>query len=382
MFEQNISDKDIFNDLSIDGLMRNFEDDDLTKSLIKPLFDLLKSLPIEESFKQAFENPESSDIMMKMFPGLKENPTMDGFFKSFSKMNFNLNELEGYKDLRQTVQHGIGINRDKIFDTEDPFDSIRKSYDKLGFSHDQIKQNFNYSPNWFEDISNEYLKLDIHGYQEDKVNIKKGRKETFTNTTDDAFHAAFASTCNFYVINDNKSYKKSKKVYENLNIITRVLKPDEFLDFYKMFLDYNDPLIDLKIIQDILNSDNCKESKTEEGIYKTYCFPNFIFGFFNKIVCFFPTNKSDENSIFLSQDKPTNWFFLNKEVETLVKRLLIYFGNDLNTDGELKLNEFNNEKWDGRKWKFGNLTLRLQAMNGFVQLHWDFENDRLIGDKS
>src|SRR5690606_13762843 len=141
------------------------------------------------------------------------------------------------------------------------------------------------NPKWFDDITNEYLKLDIHGYQEDKVNIKKGRKETFKNTTEDGFHASFASTCNIYVLNDNKSYKKTTKVYEKLNVNKRVFKPDEFTDFYKKFLDYNDPKVDLRIMQDILNSNNFSESKNEHGIYKAYYFPFFLFGFFNKIIC-------------------------------------------------------------------------------------------------
>lgn len=376
LFEQNISDKNTLNDISIDGLLKNFEDDELTKSLIKPMFDLLKSIPIEESFKQAFETPESSEVMEKMFPGLKENPTIDGFFKSFSKMNFNLNELDGYKDLRKTVQSGTGINRDKIFDTENPFEFIQKTYDKLGINPENFYPEYKNAPKWFDNITNTYLKLDMHGYQEDTVNIKKGRKETFKNTTDDAFHAAFASTCNIYVVNDNRSYKKTKKVFEELKINTRVFKPNEFLDFYKRFLDYNNPIIDLRIMQDILNSEIFYESKTEDGIYKTYYFPYFLFGFFNKIICFFPTDESDESSTFLSQDKPTNWFIIPKEIETLVKRLLIYFGTDLNNQGEFKPDEYNNEKWDGRKWKFKNLILRLQAIKGFVQLYWDFEDEK------
>src|SRR5690606_39554456 len=91
-----------------------------TKGIGKSLINLLKSIPLEESFKQAFENPESAEQMDKMFPGLKENPTMEGFFKSFSKMNLNLNESDGYQELRKTVQGGLGINRDKIFDSNDP----------------------------------------------------------------------------------------------------------------------------------------------------------------------------------------------------------------------------------------------------------------------
>ncbi len=118
------------------------------------MFDLLKSIPIEESFKQAFETPESSEVMEKMFPGLKENPTIDGFFKSFSKMNFNLNELDGYKDLRKTVQSGTGINRDKIFDTENPFEFIQKTYDKLGFNPENFYPEYKNAPKWFDNITN------------------------------------------------------------------------------------------------------------------------------------------------------------------------------------------------------------------------------------
>ena len=84
LFEQRIEEKDLFNDLSLDGLMNIFEQDDLTKSIGKSLINLLKSIPLEESLKQAFENPESAEQMDKMFPGLKENLTMEGFFKSFS----------------------------------------------------------------------------------------------------------------------------------------------------------------------------------------------------------------------------------------------------------------------------------------------------------
>ncbi len=373
LFNQNIADKNTFNDISIDGLMKSFEGDESTINLIKPMFDLLKSISIEESFKQAFENPESAEIMEKMFPGLKENPTMDGFFKSFSQMNFNLNEQEGYKDLRQIIQSGTGINRDKIFDIENPFEHIDKSYKNTGISLDKTNVNSEYSPKWFNDISDEYLKLDMHGYQEDKVNIKKGRKETFKNTTDDAFHAAFASTCNIYVINDNKSYKKTTQVFEKLDINTRVLKPDEFLDFYKKFLNNENPQIDLKIMHDIINSNSFHDSETEDGIYRTFYFPFFLFGFFNKIMCFYPKSDTSESMTLLSQDKPTNWFIIDKEIKILVEKLLRYFGPDIEAKGELKADEFNREKWEGRKWKFENLTLRLQGINGFVQLYWDID---------
>jgi hypothetical protein len=76
----------------------------------------------------------------------------------------------------------------------------------------------------------------MHGYQEDKVNTQKGRKETAINTIDDALHAAFAATCNFYVTNDRKAYKKTKMIYKKMQKDTMVLKPDEFVSYYNEFL--------------------------------------------------------------------------------------------------------------------------------------------------
>jgi hypothetical protein len=380
LFEESKADKDKFNDISINGIMKNFKGDDELTRVVKPIFDLIRSIPLDDSFKKAFETPESSEIMEKIFPGLKENLTMEGFFESFSKMNYSLNELEGYKDLRQTVQKGTGINRDKIFDTKNPFEFIQKTYNRLGFNPDNYKTESKNSPKWFDDISNAYLKLDMHGYQEDKVNIKKGRKETFKNTTDDASHAAFASTCNFYVINDNKSYRKTKEVFKELNINTAVFKPNEFLDFYNKFLSLENSVIDLNIMHHLLQSDDFHESKAEDGTSKTYLFPYFIFGFFNKIMCFIPDNNEEDNLLILSQNKPTNWFILDKEVDNLINRLLEYFGNDVENKMGLKKGEFNKKKWDGRKWHFEKFTLRLQAINGYVQLYWDYEKENPEGN--
>ena len=99
------------------------------------------------------------------------------------------------------------------------------------------------------------------------------------------------------------------------------------------------------------------------------------------MVIFYPNDENEDVTTFLSQDKPTNWFILNKEVELLLKRLLLFFGNDIDDEGELKPDEFDIEKWNGRKWKFGNTTWRLQGMNGFVQLYLDFENKKPAGNK-
>ena len=116
-------------------------------------------------------------------------------------------------------------------------------------------------------------------------------------------------------------------------------------------------------------------------MFRTFYFPYFLFGFFNKIGSFYPNNSQEETCTFLSQDKPTHWFVIDEEVRKLVNRLLTYFGNDIDNEGELKINEFNKDKWNGRKWKFNKLTLRLQSINGYVQLYLDFENEKPAGNR-
>lgn len=370
LFEQRIEEKDLYKDISLEGLINIFEQNDLTKGIGKSLINLLKSIPLEESFKQAFENPESAEQMDKMFPGLKENPTMEGFFKSFSKMYINLNESDGYQELRKIVQGGLGINRDKIFDSNNPFKIIDEKYKQIGTSPNQFIDNTKNAPEWFNEITNEYLLLDMHGYQEDKVNIKKGRKETFKNTTEDAFHAAFASICNFYVINDNKSYKKTKLIYEKLGINTIVLKPFEFIEYYQKYLDIKDVILNFIIPFEIIKTADFYEEIMETATLRTYYVPFFFFGFFNKIMVLIPKDGS-ETLILLSQNGPSNHRVYSMEIQHLYKQLCEILGEDIENLGQIKDEEFKEKEWIGRKWRLDEVTFRLTRTNGHFQLYFD-----------
>ena len=94
LFEERVEQKDLFNDFSIDGLMEVFNSSELGKKLGIPIMESLKSLKLEDSFKQASENPESAEMMEKIFPELKDDLTMEGWFETFNKMLKGLNENE------------------------------------------------------------------------------------------------------------------------------------------------------------------------------------------------------------------------------------------------------------------------------------------------
>jgi hypothetical protein len=371
LFEQRVEMKDTFKDISLDGLSEIFNQDESTKEIGEAFINSLKSISLGEDFIQALENPETAEQMEKMFPGLKENPTMEGFFQSFSKMNIALNESDDYKYLREIVQDGFGINRDKIFNIEEPYKLIDKEQNNKNILIDEHLDSSKNAPEWFNKISNEYVLLDMFGYQEDNVNIKKGRKETFKNTTEDAFHASFASTCSFYVLNDKKSYNKTKKIYEKLSIKTIVLKPEEFVDYYNKYLNIQEVGLNLTIAFDILKNQQFYESQEEGGKLRTYLIPYYLFDFFNKILVYIP-NDNSQIIFLLSQNKSDNYIIYVKQVIKLVDDITELFGIDIEKKGTVKEEEFIDGKWNGRTWKQNNITYRLILNNVTFQFYIDF----------
>jgi len=367
LFQEEVEENPLLQDISLTGLIKAFEHDKETGHLGVLLMEKLRNIPLDYALKDAFEKPEMASQLEIMFPGLKENPTMEGFFEAFNKMLLGLNEGDKYKDMRKIIQSGTGINRDKIFNDAEPFKTIDKFYEGYGTSWNANIDNSKNAPEWFNKISNEYIMLDMHGYQEDNVNIKKGRKETFKNTTEDAFHASFASTCHFYIINDNKSYKKTKQIYDRLAINTYVFKPEEFVAFYNDFLNIPNTEFNLVFPSQLMKEGKYIEKKLEEGVLRTYLFPQFIFNFFNKLNFIIPDNPNEQSIIILNQNGPTNKITLVIEIEHLVDEITMVLGEDIDRKGPLIANEFDEEVWIGRTWKANGQFYRLERNNGDFQ---------------
>lgn len=239
LLDERIRDAPIFTDFSLDSLFSLIDENDPMFGTVTSIKNIISSIPLDMVLKEAFENPESAEIMNKMFPGLKDEPNMNGFFQSFGKMYQNLNEKEDYKLLRDTVQK-IGVNSGHFNDDKNPYEVIQKAYKKLGtepFNPDQYFDKNKNAPAWFNDLANSYLILDMHGYKADTVKVNEKESNTFKNTTEDASHMAFASLCDIFITNDNKNYFKTQKVYDKYNVRTKVFKPQEFVNYYNKYLN-------------------------------------------------------------------------------------------------------------------------------------------------
>lgn len=375
LLEERIESSQLFKDFSIDSLFESCEGDGEISKLVTPFKDLLSSFSLEDGFKEAFNNPESTETMNKMFPGLKDDMTMSGFFKAFGKMYNNLNNTEDYKYLRDTVQK-IGVNSGHFNEGKNPFDIIDSAYQKFGindFNSSQYFVNNKNAPLWFNEITNEYLKLDMHGYKADKIKVTQKKKQTFSNTTEDSSHSAFASRCEFYITHDDRNYKKTKAVFKQLEIGTYVFKPDEFINFYKWNLDYEGFDQHFNNIVEIIKKGegfHKIEYKDKEDFILVHYSEKFMFNFFNKVML--PQGNDDSDTLFiLSKDHPAKTFYtVQNELDGMIKILVDKLGVDDNGNSYYQFDEIKNEEWVGRIWSLNGSIVKLTRLNGWFQLYY------------
>ena len=375
LLDDRIREAPLFRDFSVDNLFSSIKEDDPMFGLVTLMKNMLSSIPIESVFKEAFENPESAEIMNKMFPGFKEEPNMNGFFKSFGKMYQNLNEKEDYKYLRDTIQK-IGVNSGHFNDNKNPYEVIQKAYQNLGiepFNPDKHFDKNKNAPAWFNDITNSYIMLDMHGFKADKVKVTDKEKNTFKNTTEDAAHSAFASRCEFYITNDDKNYQKTKAVFKKLGIYTIVLKPIEFINYYNSFLNINDFDDHFRSIIDEMNKvENFQEQKYESGEFFGWVnYTNqYFFNFFNKILI---PNPDDNEALFiLVKESPSKIYIISQqEIQAMLKLFSDKLGLDADGKSYYELGEIKrNEDWLGRNWETNIGQISLKKVNGWFQMYF------------
>lgn len=374
LFEDQIQSNKLTDNLSIDNLFDTNDQDESLKQILESVKELIKGIDIDSAFKDMYKTPEGAEVMNKLFPGLETDLTMDGFFKSFGVMYQNLNEREGVKDLRAIVQ-SIGINSAHFNPDKNPFDLIETTYKNNGLSdykNNYVEQGKN-APVWFDEITNEYILLDLHGFNSDKIKVTNKEKNTFRNTSEDASHTAFATLSDFYITNDTKNFKKTKAVYEKLEISTKVLRPDEFVDYYKLYLNFDKVSDHFETISKALGQRDLfhLEYEDEKMISLTQFTNYYFFNFFNKIIL--SINKVEENigGFVLCKDLPSKHFQIAFiEVEKLVKTFVENYGVDNDGKGYLKEDEFLNGNWDGRYWLLELNYIKITQKNYWFHLYF------------
>jgi len=330
---------------------------------------LFKNNPIDDVFQKSFENPKTSQLMRSFFPELENNYTQLGLLTAIFGLIERMNHDTSYKNLRENLQSAADIKRDRIFHSGDPYALIDKAYKKKGILETQKAPGHEFASPWFTEISNEYIALDMHGYQEDKISINRGRKQTFRNTMEDAFHTAFASSCDFYITQDQRNCKKANAVYEKLDINTIAMSADDFLVLYKKCLQFktmdflNQLLHLLKNIDPSNNLDS--KSRPYDSIF-------FFFDYFN-IIRVITDKNSKSPFLLLTRHLPKNSLpIFGKEAHVLINKLLLLLGDDIENLGKFtdsEMQQIEDDCWPGRHWINAEVTVKLRSIEGFLQLY-------------
>lgn len=381
LFENEIENKNLIDDFSFNSIFNILDDDNENAELVTPLKTMLQSLPVDGLFKEAFENPESSELMNSMFPGLKDNPTFEGLFNAMGNMLENLNEQEGYKDLKTPFKH-LNINKGKLTSPDNnPFDILNEAYKKMGIEESPLEKDYyekgKNAPVWFDDITSSYISLDMHGFHSDEVKVNEKKKMTFKNTTQDSFHTAFATTCDIYITNDKKNYQKAKAIFNKYNISTYIFKPDDFLTFYRENLEKVDFNTSWSKFIDVTKSGNfydVSDKNNPDDLNQIHISAFNYFGYFNRIHLFNSDVDKHSFNVMFGKELPSNCLgVFYKEIKQMIKIIVDHLGTDSNDKGYFDESEIDEDNhWDGRIWDFDKFQYKLVQDKRYFQFYYHF----------
>jgi hypothetical protein len=351
----------IFNDLD-----ESLEDIGMGKmgTMMKSLYELQPSgIEITE---------ENKDILKKMFPNLKENSSMWDLMKDIGPFSQKLlKDGKYYKDFRKSLsEQGFKLeansgnwNYDKVVKNIDDFlaqlgtKMTFLEYVETALKHkkEKITQ--------YEFYTTAYLMLDMLGYKTDKL---PKPTDNMQNIQADGEHSFYGGHCDYFVAIDKKLRIKSKVLYNEFNINTKILEPNELIAELESVID---PLTnDINFIQeaiDFCNKENLVESYPDEegnGV-ESFAFklPRFYFNFFNYVIY---TNYPEQDGFVLNFRKAYknfSRFVYYTESENIVDTVCDYFGYENLEELTNKKKEFVfNDKAITFDWNFEGGLIRLE----------------------
>ena len=247
-------------------------------------------------------NEENQKLIQKLFPNIKSNSSLwDLIIDMGPTMNKLLNDGTFYKDFRSSIaDEGFKLDPNSgQWNEDDVLKNIDDYLKKIGtdltyfeYVEESLKHNKD-GYTYYQFFTTAYLMLDMIGYKQDRL---KKPTDNMGNIQADADHAFYAAHCDYFVCGDKILRTKSKILYNEFNLSTKVFKPEEFLTHIKKASIPNIKDNLLADITEFINEDNFityRKDKEVVGIESYYRLPVFFLNYFNSMVI----NKIDSDQI-------------------------------------------------------------------------------------
>jgi len=355
------------NPFDVDNLfagLDEFEGGKAIKDLMKSFFDL----PIAafgtsiEAEKMDIKNKEWFNKLMPNYdPMMSLGNFMNDMFpysRSLLQNEKELTELRKYiasymdRDEYSFEKWGIGFNE-------------RFKQSALGKSYTEMIEAMltaNQKNDLYQRFSYAYNLLEIYNITQER-NSKGLKKFNLHSLNTDALHAWFASFSDYFVTDDKGLQVKASIVYQLLGLPTKVLSSKDFVNHKSILLgqEENYDKFTTAFKYDLKNSLQLYErvDPFKEERVNTFKTTHAYFNYFNR----FQIIKSKGNTVcaFYCDRESHGNFFMYREIELIVNKMIDMLGIDSDNRGKYDLEEKEKYQIDEiiRRWNLSDLEFSL-----------------------
>lgn len=358
--------KEIYIDINTDQIIdfeNIFDINDPLGKLWHFYLDFVNTIPSRIDFSELEKSPDGKLIIAEVFKNTKENNTFGSLLKDISIILQNPQAFEkAYKYIRLVTKKEMKINSDtskwgnpfRYLDKILNNSQLQKTFFDL--TNDIIKKSSKKAGR-FDYFVNYYIQLDMFGFHMDK---------RLPNLIDDATHSFYGAHTDIFVTDDDNTNKKSKALYEQLNIITEVIYSDEFFTTMrrkKLFLEEKSILEQVEyIIENSLLLLNAVDNELNPS--RVYKIEPLLLDYFNRMQI--SEYQNSRALIFYKKQGNYSNFLFWTEIRSVVDKFSLQFGKDMNDNlnfDKSDESEVSENKWIGRHWKINNIDLYINYID-------------------
>lgn len=376
------------NPLDIASLLEDADDSREVKmavNFLKSYFDL-PIAALGGTIDTTLMDEKSKKWMDKILPGY--NPFMSIKEMMNSMTPFGVDLLHNEKDVTELRKYiGEYLNRETY------------SFEKWGLAFNEKFKETGVDKTYLQMIDNMltdnqkkdfYLRFSYAYSMLEMFNITQERqggrlkKFTYDSLNIDALHAYFASFCDYLVTDDKGLQVKAHIVYQLFGFQTKVLSTEDFINLKSILVGQEETLEKFieSIKYDLKHSFQIREKVNiaDGSILKTYKTTHVYFNYFNRMQII--TNENGTTLALYCERRNHGNFFMYRESEILIKKMIAAFGIDDEGKGLYNLDkeENGNPKDTIRQWTKNGIVISFEESQkkdwgNFLCLRIDLGND-------